>query len=149
MLDEAIKKYKIYEYIRDSKNVTKEMSNTKLLITKLMQNNMETLEYCNKKIEEEKCEVRDALLGIHFHKNMSKREILVNEISQYIYWQIVIAISKNISNKEFNEEGKIKEIINKVDLAKLDEKNPITVKEIINHDLEQMKSKYYLKELIY
>lgn len=147
MLEETIKKYKLYEYIRDSKKITEQMSNTKFLITKLIENDLETLNYCNKKIKEEKKEVEEALLGIHFHKNMSKREILINEISQYIYWQIVIAISKNVTCKEFNEEEKIKKIVDRINISNLDEKDPITVKEIVCYDLKQLTNKNYLKEV--
>ena len=147
MLEETIKKYKLYEYIRDSKKITEQMSNTKFLITKLSENDLETLNYCKKKIKEEKKEVEEALLGIHFHKNMSKREILINEISQYIYWQIVIAISKNVTCKEFNEEEKIKKIVDRINISNLDEKDPITVKEIVCYDLKQLTNKNYLKEV--
>ena len=70
MLEETINKYKLYEYIRDSKKITEQMSNTKFLITKLSENDLETLNYCKKKIKEEKKEVEEALLGIHFHKNI-------------------------------------------------------------------------------
>ena len=147
MLEETINKYKLYEYIRDSKKITEQMSNTKFLITKLSENDLETLNYCKKKIKEEKKEVEEALLGIHFHKNMSKREILINEISQYIYWQIVIAISKNVTCKEFNEEEKIKKIVDRINISNLDEKDPITVKEIVCYDLKQLTNKNYLKEV--
>ena len=78
---------------------------------------------------------------------MSKREILINEISQYIYWQIVIAISKNVTCKEFNEEEKIKKIVDRINISNLDEKDPITVKEIVCYDLKQLTNKNYLKEV--
>ena len=84
-----------------------------------------------------------------FYKSeRTKREILINEISQYIYWQIIIAVSKNISYEEFKEEEKINQILKNVDVKKLGEKENITVKEIILHDLEQMYLKDYLKEVV-
>lgn len=145
---ELIKKYKIYEYIRDSKEVTGKVSNTKYLIEKILQNDKEVIEYCNRKKEEEKQEVEEALLGKHFHKNMTKREILINEISQYLYWQTIIAVCKRISCEDFNEEEKTMQIINKIDFKYLDDNTPITIKEIAEHDLEQMDQKHYLKEVI-
>ena len=33
------KRYKVYEYIRDNKEITEKMSNTKNLISKLIKNN--------------------------------------------------------------------------------------------------------------
>lgn len=143
MLEEALKRYKTYEYIRDCSSITLEMSNTKKLINKLMENDEETIKYCNKKILEEKQEVEEAILGKHFHKNMTKREIIVNEISQYIYWQTIIAVSQNVSADDFDEEGKIKEILERVDILKIGEEKDITVKEVILHDLEQLKQKFY------
>ena len=38
ILEESLKRYKIYEYIRDNKDITCEISNTKKLILKLMLN---------------------------------------------------------------------------------------------------------------
>ena len=148
MLKESLKKYRIYEYIRDSNKITVEMSNTKKIILKLMENDKETEIYCIKKILEEKQEIIEAIEGKHFHKNMTKREILINEISQYIYWQIVMAVSKNIQYEEFNEEGKIREILKNIDISKIGETETITVKEVITHDLEQMVLKDYLREVI-
>ena len=148
MLKESLKKYIIYEYIRDNNNITAEISNSKKLILGLMANNKETIEYCERKLLEEKHEVEDAIEGKHYHENMTKREILINEISQYIYWQIIIAVSKNISYEEFKEEEKINQILKNVDVKKLGEKENITVKEIILHDLEQMYLKDYLKEVV-
>ena len=148
MIEESLRRYKIYEYIRDNDKITVEMSNTKKLIIKLMQNDKETEKYCNRKILEEKNEVKEAMRGQHFHKDMTKREILVNEISQYIYWLTIVGISKKMSYEEFNETEKINEILKQIDISKIGEKEPITVKEIIIHDLEQMKKKEYLKEVI-
>ena len=145
MIKESIKRYKMYEYIRDNEKISAEMSGTKKLIIKLMKNDEETLKYCNRKMQEEKNEVKEAMIGKHHHENMTKREILVNEISQYIYWQTVIAISKSKSCEDFNEEAKIREILKEIDVSKIGEKEKITVKEVINHDLEQMEQKEYLK----
>ena len=148
MLEESLKKYRIYLYIRDNNNITAEISNSKKLILGLMANNKETIEYCKRKLLEEKQEMEDAIEGKHYHENMTKREILINEISQYIYWQIIIAVSKNISYEVFKEEEKINQILKNVDVKKLGEKENITVKEIILHDLEQMYLKDYLKEVV-
>ena len=148
ILEESLKRYKTYEYIRDNKDITCEISNTKKLILKLMLNDEETIQYCNKKMLEEKHEVEEAICGKHFHNNMTKREILVNEISQYIYWQTIIAISKNVSVNEFDEEGKIKEILRNVDISKIGEHKEITVKEVILHDLEQINKKDYLSRIL-
>lgn len=145
MTKKSLKRYRIYEYIRDNCNITENMSNTKRLMIKLMEKDKETEEYCNKKILEEKREVEEAMIGKHFHKNMTKREILVNEISQYIYWLTIIAVSKKVRYEEFNEESKINEILEKVDISKIGETQPITVNEIISHDLESMEQKDYLK----
>ena len=148
MLKKSIKRYKIYEYIRDNDKITEEMSNTKNLFIKLAKHNKEAEEYCKRKMLEEKQEVEEASVGEHFHANMTKREILVNEISQYIYWQTVIAVSKNVTYEEFNVENKIKEILEQIDISKIGETKEITVEEIIEHDLEDMQGKDYLKEVI-
>ena len=79
---------------------------------------------------------------------MTKREILVNEISQYIYWQTLLAVSKKIKYEEFDEEGKIAEILSRIDITKIGETKPITVDEVIIHDLEQMSKKKYLKKAV-
>ena len=105
-MEESLKRYKLYEYIRDNKKITMQISNTKKLIVKLMQNDKETIEYCNRKMLEEKQEVEEAKIGKHIHKNMTKREILVNEISQYIYWQTIIAISKKFLMKNLMKKEK-------------------------------------------
>ena len=142
------KRYKVYEYIRDNKEITEKMSNTKNLISKLIKNDKQTEKYCNKKILEEKKEVEEAILGNHYHEKMTKREILVNEISQYIYWQTLLAVSKKIKYEEFDEEGKIAEILSRIDITKIGETKPITVDEVIIHDLEQMSKKKYLKKAV-
>ena len=142
------KRYKAYEYIRDNKEITEEMSRTKNLISKLIKNDKQAEKYCNKKILEEKKEVEEAMLGNHYHENMTKREILVNEISQYIYWQTLLAVSKKIKYEEFDEEGKIAEILSRIDITKIGETKPITVDEVVIHDLEQMSKKKYLKKAV-
>ena len=141
-------RYKIYEYIRDSNEITVEMSNSKKLILRLMKNDKQTEEYCTRKMLEEKQEIEEAMLGEHYHENMTKRGILVNEISQYIYWQTLLAISKKIEYEEFSEETKIEKILKQVDITKIGETKPITVNEVIIHDLEQMSKKEYLKKVI-
>lgn len=144
-MKESKKRYKIYEYIRDNDEITGEMSNTKKLTLRLTKNDKKTEEYCNKKMLEEKQEVKEAMTGEHYHENMTKREILVNEISQYIYWQTLLAISKKVKYEEFDEESKIEEILKQVDITKIEETKPITVNEVIMHDLNQMSKKEYLK----
>lgn len=148
MLEKTITRYKIYEYIRDNNKITVEMSNTKNLIVKLMQKDKETEEFCDKKIREEMIEIEQAKLGKHFHKGMTKREILVNEISQYIYWLTIVAVSKHITYEEFNEESKINKILEDIDIKKIGEIKDITLEEVVKHDLEEMKKKQYLKEVV-
>lgn len=148
MIEESVKRYKIYEYIRDNEKITSEMSNTKKIIVKLMAKNVEIEKFCEKKVKEEWQEVEEAKSGIHFHKAMSKREILVNEISQYIYWLTVIAISKKMTYKDFDVENKINEILDKIDIAKIGEKKKITLEEIIEHDMKDMRKKEYFMEVI-
>lgn len=140
------KRYKVYEYMRDNNEITAEMSNTKKFILRLMKDDKKTEEYCNKKMLEEKQEVEEAMLGEHYHKGMTKREILVNEISQYIYWQTLLAISKKVKYEEFDEETKIEEILKQVNITKIGETEPITVNEVIMHDLEQIGKKEYLNK---
>lgn len=138
------KLYKIYEYIRDNDEITENLSNTKKLILSLSENNSEAIEYCIRKCKEEKQEVEEAKIGKHFHKGMTKREILVNEISQYMYWLILMDISKKVKYQDTKIFEKIKEIINSIDISKIEESQEITLEEIINHDLESMKQKEYL-----
>ena len=147
-MKQSQKKYKVYEYIRDNNEITAEMSNTKKIILELMKNDKQAEEYCNRKMLEEKQEVEDAIIGKHYHENMTKREILVNEISQYIYWQTLLAISRKVKYEEFDEETKIEEILKQVDITKIGEKKQVTVNEVIMHDLEQMSKKKYLKKVI-
>lgn len=142
------KRYKVYEYMRDNNEITAEISNTKKLILRLMKNDKQAEEYCNVKMLEEKKEVEEAILGEHFHQNMTKREILVNEISQYIYWQTLLAISRKVKYEEFDEETKIEDILKQVDITKIGEINLVTVNEVIMHDLDQMSEKEYLKKVI-
>lgn len=138
------KLYKIYEYIRDNDEITENLSNTKKLILSLSENNSEAIEYCIRKCKEEKQEVEEAKIGKHFHKGMTKREILVNEISQYMYWLILMDISKKVKYQDTKIFEKIKEFINSIDISKIEESQEITLEEIINHDLESMKQKEYL-----
>lgn len=148
MIEESITRYRIYEYIRDNEKITVDMSKTKRLIVKLMQKDKKTEEFCNKKIKEEKMEVEEAKLGQHFHRKMTKREILVNEISQYIYWLTIVSVSKNITYEEFDIESKINEILEHIDVTKIGETTEITLEEIVKHDLEEMNKKQYLKEVV-
>ncbi len=135
----------IYEYIRDNNSITKEMSNTKRIIQELIKKEQSAIDFCNKKIEEEKQEIEEAKVGKHFHDDMTKRKILVNEISQYIYWKTIVAVS---NYKYFNIEKEIVKILKDIDITKIGEKEPITVEEIIQHEIEKMKEKEYLKEVI-
>lgn len=144
----SLKRYKIYEYIRDNENITEEMSNTKKIIINLENEDENTIEFCNRKKAEESKEVEDAKIGKHFHVNMTKREILVNEISQYIYWITLIAISKKLSYEESKIETELKEILKQVDIRNIGEINEITIEEVVEHDLKDMKTKEYLKEVV-
>lgn len=138
--------YSVYEQIRDNDEITESLSNTKKLILNLLENDNSTIKYCIRKSEEEKQEVEDAKIGKHFHKGMTKREILVNEISQYMYWLIIMDISKHIKYQYTKVFEKIREIINSIDILNIGETEKITIEEIINHDLENMSKKEYLKD---
>lgn len=140
--------YEIYEYIRDTNTVTKEISSTKKLMLSLLENNSETIEYCIRKSKEERKEVEDAKIGKHFHKGMTKREILVNEISQYMYWLIIIDVSKKIKYEDTQVFKKIKKIINSIDISEIEETKNVTLDEVIAHDLDNMIQKEYLKCVI-
>lgn len=140
--------YEIYEYIRDTNTVTKEISSTKKLMLSLLENNSETIEYCIRKSKEERKEVEDAKIGKHFHKGMTKREILVNEISQYMYWLIIIDVSKKIKYEDTQVLKKIKKIINSIDISEIEETKNVTLDEVIAHDLDNMIQKEYLKCVI-
>lgn len=143
-----LKRYKIYEYIRDNDKITEGMSNTKKIIKSLEKENEETIRFCNRKIVEEKKEVEEAKIGNHFHANMTKREILVNEITQYIYWLTLIDVSKRLKYGESKVENELKKILKQIDIKAIGEKNQITIEEIVEHDLEDMKTKKYLEEVI-
>lgn len=142
------KLYGIYEYIRDESKIISSVSNTKKIILKLMINDNEIIEYCNTKALEERQEVEEAKIGKHFHKGMSKREILVNEISQYMYWLIIMDVSRKIKYEDTKVFKKIEEIIDFIDISKIEECQNITIGEIINHDLDNMSQKEYLKYVI-
>lgn len=142
------KRYKIYEYIRDNDEITAEMSNTKRLIKELAEDDIYTKDYCNRKVMEEKNEVEEAMIGEHFHKNMTKREILVNEISQYLYWLTIIAVSKYVTYEEFDIDSKIGKILDRIDITKIGETKQIMFEEIIMHDIEDMEKKDYLKAVV-
>lgn len=137
------KLYKIYEYIRDNNKITSQMSNTKRLLE-----SMDSLEYCNQKCNEEKKEIEDASIGIHFHEGMTKREILVNEISQYMYWLIIIDVLKKVKYEDTTVFDKINEILKLIDISKIGEIKEVTLKEVIEHDFESMKQKEYIKEML-
>ncbi len=79
---------------------------------------------------------------------MTKREILVNEISQYIYWLTIIEISKRLRYKDSKIEKEINKILEKIEIKNIGETDSITIDEIVKHDLEDMKTKRYLKEVI-
>lgn len=143
-----LKRYKIYEYIRDNDKITEGMSNTKKIIKSLEKEHEETIRFCNRKIVEEKKEVEEAKIGNHFHANMTKREILVNEITQYIYWLTLIDVSKRLRYRESKVENELKKILKQIDIKAIGEKNQITIEEIVEHDLEDMKTKQYLEEVI-
>lgn len=143
-----LKRYKIYEYIRDNRNITEEMSNTKKIIISLEKEDEEIIVFCNRKIIEERKEVEEAKTGNHFHANMTKREILVNEISQYIYWLTLIAVSKRLNYEESKIENELIEILKQIDIKNIGETKQITIEEIIKHDLDDMKTKEYLREVV-
>lgn len=140
--------YRIYEYIRDDKSITLNLSNTKKIMLELLDSNEKTLEYCIKKSQEEFKEIEEAKIGNHFHEGMTKREILVNEISQYMYWLIIIDVSKKVSYENTKVFEKIEQIINSIDVSKIEENESITLEEVISHDLENMAQKEYLKNII-
>lgn len=144
----SLKRYKIYEYIRDNEKITGEMSNTKKIIINLEKEDEKTIKFCNRKKAEERKEVEEAKTGNHFHNNMTKREILVNEISQYIYWLTLIAVSKKLSYEKSKIENELIEILKQIDVKNIGETKQITIEEIIEHDLDEMKTKEYLKEVI-
>lgn len=142
------KLYGIYEYIRDDDEITSNISNTKKIILELLKNDKQTLNYCNKKMNEERLEVEEAKIGNHFHEGMTKREILVNEISQYMYWQIIVDVSKKIKYQDTKAFENIKDVINLIDISKIGENQNITIEEVINHDFENMRQKEYIRKIL-
>jgi phosphoribosyl-ATP pyrophosphohydrolase len=137
------KLYKIYEYIRDNDEITTKISNTKKILQSL-----DSLEYCYQKCEEEKKEVYDASVGKHFHKGMTKREILVNEISQYMYWLIIIDVLNKVKYEDTDVFNKINTILELIDISKIEENEKITIEEVIEHDFESMRQKEYIREML-
>lgn len=142
------KLYSLYEYIRDEKCITEDMSSTKRIINELMLANADTLKYCQKKMAEERNEVQEATVGNHFHENMTKREILVNELSQYMYWQIVLDVSQHVNYEDTKVFKNMRSIIEKIDVSQIGESQKVTLGEVIEHDLENMKKKEYLSEVV-
>lgn len=55
---------------------------------------------------------------------------------------------KYITYEEFDVESKINKILEQIDVTNIGENKDITLEEIIKHDLEEMKKKQYLKEVI-
>lgn len=148
MLKKAIRRYHIYEIIRDSKEITIEKSNTKKIITALMQGDKKIEEFCYEKVKEERKEVEEAKIGKHYHKGVPKREILVNEISQYFYWLTLLTIAQKKTYRESKIENIICTILEEIDIRKIGEEKAITLEEVINHDLNQMNKKDYLQEVM-
>lgn len=144
----SLKRYKIYEYIRDNEKITEKISNTKKIMINLEKGDKKTIEFCDRKKAEERKEVEEAKTGKHFHANMTKREILVNEISQYIYWLTLIAVSKRLNYEESEIENELIEVLKQINIKDIGETKQITIEEIIEHDLEDMKTKEYLNEVI-
>lgn len=142
------KLYSLYEYIRDEKCITEDMSSTKRIINELMLANVDTLKYCQKKMVEERNEVQEAMVGNHFHENMTKREILVNELSQYMYWQLVLDVSQHVNYEDTKVFENMRSIIEKIDVSQIGENQKVTLNEVIEHDLENMKKKEYLSEVV-
>lgn len=140
--------YNLYEYIRDEESISKEISSTKRIMLELASGNEDALEYCKRKRNEELHEVNEAMIGEHFHAGMSKREILVNELSQYMYWQIVLDVSKKVSYEDTKVFQNMKNIIDKIDVSKIGETKNVTLDEVIEHDLENMRKKNYLLEVV-
>ena len=82
------------------------------------------------------------------NSNNESYEILVNEISQYMYWLIIMDVSRKIKYEDTKVFKKIEEIIDFIDISKIEECQNITIGEIINHDLDNMSQKEYLKYVI-
>ena len=73
-MKESEKRYRLYEYIKANDEITENLSNTKKLILKLMKNDKQTEDYCNRKMLEEKGEVEDAIIGKHYHETWLKEQ---------------------------------------------------------------------------
>ena len=144
----SLLRYKIYEYMRDTDQIEESSSNTKRLLNRLKEKDADALAYCRRKEAEELTEVREAKEGRHHHDNKTKREILVNEISQAIYWETLMSVAEYVSYEEFAEEERIAALLADVSLEKIDSKEEITVQEVIEHDLLDMRRKDYLREMI-
>lgn len=134
-------RYQAYEYLRDMES-DELISNTKKILTELKEGNKNTKEYCLRKMNEEWEEVKAAYKGEHFHEGMTSREILVNEMQQYLYWVTLLCVANKDGYSKNNLLGVAVENINNV----LKSAQDIVFDDVIKADINQMKEKKYFEK---
>jgi hypothetical protein len=100
--------YGAYEYLRDLPHEVP--SATQALLRQLGKGEAEALLFAVKKMLEEQEEVRLVLAGRHTHEGQSRRETLINELQQFLYWPCLIAVGRGVPYEvirlpEFLERG--------------------------------------------
>lgn len=167
--------YKMYEHLRD--NDFSESGSSQLM-RKIMQGDYShSISKCMRKMKEEQEEAREAVRGKHVHEGQTKRETVINEIQQSIYWPTLIAVAQRVTYPQIDYSGsmmkgfrwtpvikeelegrtKIVTVLNGVAydggwlLNEYNMDNPssiISPSDIPLHDLKQMHEKAYLRQFL-
>ncbi len=86
--------YSAYEYLRDLK--TPVPSSSYSLLKRIESGDPNAILGCVTKMIEERDELVEAAHGAHCHNGETKKEIVLTELQQSIYWPILIAVGNHI-----------------------------------------------------
>ncbi len=96
--------YAAYEYLASEACVGAD-SSTRRLLERLRAGDEEALRHCRTKGTEERKELQAARQGNHHHEGQSRRETMLNEAQQSLYWTFLPVAARGVPFEEVIREG--------------------------------------------
>jgi len=88
--------YNAYKFLGNAKT-NPGSGGTYELLKKIKRSDKITIKKCYKKMIEEENEAEGVILGIHSDKKYNRKDTMINETSQFLYWPTLLAVGNNVA----------------------------------------------------
>lgn len=144
--------YATYEYLASEACAGAE-SSTRRLLEAVRRGDADVMLRCFAKLLEEQAEVDGVIEGRHAHEGQTRRETMLNELQQSLYWAFVLAVGRGVSADEAFASGVVHQAmrfvadrVERYNRAHPDE--AISEREVALADLRQMASRPHLAAFV-